>query len=291
MQNYFGLVRGHTWSLAVEEHFYLALPLLLVFLPIRRRGEKMTIPSLPVIAIAVGVLGLAMRFVSAAMPYNPAVNHSQQTQWNIDAMFFGVLLAYVYQFHFEFFSRWAADGNYYPWRWCFCADALCHSRAAGRHGRESHADVSGLRNDPDGVHARAARARSPGQPFERPRARAVGYIGFYSYAIYLWFPDVTQYPIYFALEHHATHLPQSLVWLGGMAVYLAASVAVGATIENRQTPHAGLTRPLVPRSGVDYRGLAGQFFIPSARPKVPPLDRRRRRQPAMTSADTTSRAN
>ena len=32
LQNYLGTRRGHTWSLAVEEHFYLELPVLLCIL-------------------------------------------------------------------------------------------------------------------------------------------------------------------------------------------------------------------------------------------------------------------
>jgi peptidoglycan/LPS O-acetylase OafA/YrhL len=228
LQNYFGLVRGHTWSLAVEEHFYFALPLLLVLLPVRRRGEQMTIPILPVIAVAVGLICLAMQFISAALPSHPAVMHSQQTQWNIDAMFFGVLLAYVYQFHFAHFSRWAGRWELLPLAMLLLIPALF----AIPEPRAVMAMNHTLMYLAYGMilmvfmHAPLQPGRL-GRLLSGPAARAIGFIGFYSYAIYLWFPDVTQYPIYYMLEHHASHFPREVVWLCGMAFYIAAAVAVG----------------------------------------------------------------
>src|SRR5437899_9939924 len=56
IQNYAGAVYApHTWSLAVEEHFYLALPFLLVLLVWRRKAPLTSIPGLPAIALLVFV--------------------------------------------------------------------------------------------------------------------------------------------------------------------------------------------------------------------------------------------
>ena len=57
LQNYLGSIWGHTWSLAIEEHFYIFLPLALtLMLKVRRRGN----PFLPIpylfLVVAVGCL-------------------------------------------------------------------------------------------------------------------------------------------------------------------------------------------------------------------------------------------
>jgi peptidoglycan/LPS O-acetylase OafA/YrhL len=63
VQNDFGGgLLTHTWSLAVEEHFYLALPLLIFFLgSFGERGRKINL--LPLIAISVMVSCLALRCI------------------------------------------------------------------------------------------------------------------------------------------------------------------------------------------------------------------------------------
>jgi len=45
VQNYFDTLRAHTWSLAVEEHFYLLLPLVLLALTRLRRPPDRRPPA------------------------------------------------------------------------------------------------------------------------------------------------------------------------------------------------------------------------------------------------------
>jgi peptidoglycan/LPS O-acetylase OafA/YrhL len=231
LQNYLGPVRGHTWSLAVEEHFYLALPLLLAALPIRRRGERWTIPALPFTAGGVGLLVLGMHLFVAVTRGDSAVIHSEQTQWNIDAMFFGVLLGYVYHFHFDLFARWAARRELLPLGIAMLVPTLLAIRLPPILGAFNHTIMYLAYGMILMVFMQAPLGEGRlGRLLSGNAARAIGFIGFYSYAIYLWFPDVTQSPIYYALEHHAGRLPRAAVWICGMAVYVAASVAVGVIL-------------------------------------------------------------
>lgn len=94
LQNYFGpdqqMPWSHTWSLAVEEHFYLALPLLLLVLV--RFGKLGWIPAIT-LAVAVGCLG--MRLMNWNKPYS-WYTQLMPTHLRMDSLLFGVLLAYAY---------------------------------------------------------------------------------------------------------------------------------------------------------------------------------------------------
>jgi len=87
--NYFGAdgfnFLAHTWSLAVEEHFYLLLPLLLLML-IRLRALRL-IPWLFTL-LAMGCL--ALRFWIPQTPFAWA------THLRMDGLFAGVALGYLY---------------------------------------------------------------------------------------------------------------------------------------------------------------------------------------------------
>ena len=56
MQSYFQGIWGITWSLAVEEHFYLSLPLVLLLM--LRRDSKTPFAYMPYVFATVAILAL-----------------------------------------------------------------------------------------------------------------------------------------------------------------------------------------------------------------------------------------
>ena len=101
LQSYFvpkQAIWQHTWSLGVEEHFYLSLPLLLVWLNRTKRIEV-----IPYIAVALIVLCFVLRLrVTTVVALS-------QTHLRVDSLFAGVTLGWLYHLHrqrFLSFSRW-----------------------------------------------------------------------------------------------------------------------------------------------------------------------------------------
>lgn len=90
IQNYVGTSLPHLWSLAVEEHFYLALAVLFPLFA-RRKGSPRT---LAVILVGVLVAALLFRIQGAATGVSD-VRLQWRTQFRVDSLAFGVLLALV----------------------------------------------------------------------------------------------------------------------------------------------------------------------------------------------------
>jgi peptidoglycan/LPS O-acetylase OafA/YrhL len=103
LQNYIYGVWAHTWSLAVEEHFYLLLPLFLVAFGVHRVPRAF--PVIAAMSIASRALFLLLPQKNAFLGFSYAATNSR-----MDALFFGVLLGYLHHFHGvwweDFVVRW-----------------------------------------------------------------------------------------------------------------------------------------------------------------------------------------
>jgi peptidoglycan/LPS O-acetylase OafA/YrhL len=94
VQNYCGHLSLQTWSLAVEEHFYLLLPFLL--LAIRQH-----LNLLPWVVAFAALFCLSVR-IAIGLPGAHIYTHAR-----IDSLLFGVLLAYGYHVHPAAFLQFA----------------------------------------------------------------------------------------------------------------------------------------------------------------------------------------
>jgi peptidoglycan/LPS O-acetylase OafA/YrhL len=106
LQNYFydfsfyflkSLNGSHTWSLCVEEHFYLLLPLLLTIFLSRLHFDKNK-SLLPIIFAAVAIACFTLRWMEAFSRTEFSSLQLEMTHFRLDSLFFGVFIAYLFNF-------------------------------------------------------------------------------------------------------------------------------------------------------------------------------------------------
>ena len=98
VMNYEHGVWDHTWSLAVEEHFYIFLPIFLFILARLSSNRENPFRSIPLAAAAIAALCLIFRFVSVFVG-KPNLNMAYiGSHERMDALFSGVLIGYFYHF-------------------------------------------------------------------------------------------------------------------------------------------------------------------------------------------------
>lgn len=108
LQNYFGHLWDHTWSLAVEEHFYFSLAILIFLLTRKKILNNKGLFTFIFLSVSVVCLGLRI-YVFLNYPYDNNI-HLYPTHLRIDSLMFGVFLSYNYTYQREgfisFFQKW-----------------------------------------------------------------------------------------------------------------------------------------------------------------------------------------
>jgi len=175
IQNYTGTPFPHTWSLAVEEHFYLLLAFFVALAAARATRPRTLFFIVATVAVLVSVFRFWRLLHGADDVY--------ATHMRVDGLLWGVLLAILYHWAPERFARLQQRW----WLWMIvlgvCIAVLCTSgNALGQAAGIGCADWAGV-----------ALLLLIYRPQEQSRCwpyRLVAWIGFYSYAIYLWHESV-----------------------------------------------------------------------------------------------------
>lgn len=217
-----------TWSLAVEEHFYLALPIFLWIAAARRTRSDAALPAAPIACGCVLVFCLLYRcFVTSRVPYTPET-HVFATHIRLDSLAFGVLIAYCYHFAPR---RFAGLGRYAAVLFLAGILLICPMIVVARNMPFVWTAGYTLLYTGYGclviaiLHVRAG-AGFAGRLLASPPARAIAWIGRYSYTIYIWMAMFAGRPVE-ALFHRLPHLPPTIAWPTSMALYLLLAIAAG----------------------------------------------------------------
>jgi peptidoglycan/LPS O-acetylase OafA/YrhL len=227
LQNYVGTnPAGHTWTLAVEEHFYLMLPFALVALVAMGRIRQL----LPLCLLAVPALLLGLRGLSV-WTGDPFAEKMSATHLRLDALLFGVGIRCVAEYFPQRFAaarrwrHWLVPAGLFLWSfnfWIEPSTAFVRTLGLTFNYLGSAAFLLAACQTHAADFGRAAR-------YVSPLAASVAWIGLYSYTIYLW--HVTAMGI--LGREIGTRLlswqggPSALTWLVSAAALCAGAVLAG----------------------------------------------------------------
>ncbi|CAG9249211.1 Peptidoglycan/LPS O-acetylase OafA/YrhL, contains acyltransferase and SGNH-hydrolase domains [Paraburkholderia unamae] len=217
MQNYFGTSIAQTWSLAVEEHFYLFLPALLILLAhfkLRANALIVVMATLCLIVLGARCAAVASGDLEGAFNY---------TQYRMDSLLIGVMLATVYWMKPEIWQTVAAKK-----RWLLGAVALLLAWLAFATPHVALDESVGYTIQALGFCAfivlvleHSGRVRSTWL------YRGLAWLGVYSYGIYLWHSLALAPGDYLIHKASALGVPSLVAWPVVLAAQFVIAIALG----------------------------------------------------------------
>lgn len=249
-QNYRHGLWAHTWSLAVEEHFYLLLAAAIVLLA--RRGGTNPFRWLPAGLLAAGAAILGVR--TAVWIAHPSVAPYLQvfpSHMRIDSFFGGVLVAYFQSFHPERLAAWCRRWS----GWIQPVSLLMLAPLTFLTREDAFMVTAGYTLVSWGFVLLLLSVLYPPKPAVPGRAgKAMAALGRVSYAFYLWHAPILLSSDWLGAQLAARGfpLPLTLALVPTFAASFAAAWLTTRMVEN----------PML--------GLRDRLFPSNARPALPP---------------------
>jgi peptidoglycan/LPS O-acetylase OafA/YrhL len=207
LQNYISCIWTHGWSLAVEEHFYVLLPLLLLMMIWLSRDKENPFRAIPMVSIALTIACLYQRIQVVSRPGVDWDNVMFPTHLRVDSLFVGVVLGYYNHFQPDVLKQ-SSPAALFVGGSALLVPALLF-------GNIVFVGTVGLMLVFLGF-ACILIASVTGKASKNIVARALAGIGYYSYSIYLWHavPNYLFFP----------ELHLSLI---RFAIYVISAIALG----------------------------------------------------------------
>ncbi|WP_310630053.1 MULTISPECIES: acyltransferase [unclassified Paraburkholderia] len=217
LQNYFGTSIAQTWSLAVEEHFYLFLPALLIVLAHFRLRANALIGVMAVLcALVLGARSIAV----ASGNLDAAFNY---TQYRIDSLLFGVMLATVYWMKPEVWRGLAARKG---WLVGVVVLLVAWLTLATRHVALD--ESIGFTLQAAGFCALIVLVLEHSGGLRASWLyRAIAWLGVYSYGIYLWHSLALAPGDFLIRKLDALHVPALAAWPVVLGAQFFVAIVLG----------------------------------------------------------------
>lgn len=220
IQDYLRGIWGHTWSLGVEEKFYILLPLLFILLSKINKSKDSAFNSIPAIFIFVSITCLLLRILN---PFPRAYDYSANIysfHVRFDSLFWGVVISYFYHYHSTEFKAISQR-----FKFIFLLFGFILLLPAFMFSMESTLFISTVGLTlfylGNGLILIAVVDDKYGPNL---LIKVLAYIGSHSYSIYLWFV-----PIKFGLDYlFIKVLPSTyLTWSNYTITYFTACICLG----------------------------------------------------------------
>lgn len=202
LHNYFGGRWGQTWSIDVEEFFYIIFPFILLWLI--KRHKKIELTQLFGVFLILVLVAVTSRFI---VNYNSDYSFKIQfthTHLRLDSLFFGVLLCFIYNYRRDIIKRLK---KYQFFLVISCLLIILINFFTWKGGMRS---VAILTINPVAYGLLMIFALENNLLNFKPLA----YIGKHSYNIYLW-----HYPLFFYSDNIIRYLKLDISTLNGLLIY------------------------------------------------------------------------
>lgn len=231
VQNYWPGVWDHSWSLAVEEHFYIFLPIFLLVLLRFSSNREDPFRILPWASLAIASMCVAFRAMSVYVGTPNLQMVYTASHERMDSLFFGVLLGYLYHFRPLVLEKLLQPTRNRLIIALVSATLLFSAYLLPRENKFFATwGYTFVYLGFGGILLLSLYVRgilpAPLAGIARKVGNALAFVGMYSYSIYLWhgpcgawLPGLVRSTIHFPTEEH-----------GRFAVYFAGSLVVGITM-------------------------------------------------------------